>query len=277
MDRDGLDRDGLARFFLAETPTGSPPRLAPGESAQVRARRLAPGDDLIGLDGSGGAWLLRVVRTGPGELELETVEPLPPEPPPGAEGAPLPWIEVAVAWPRNLRAEELFGRLVQLGAAAITPLRTQRSGPPATSETEHFGRERRERLHRERLHRIAREACKESDLRWLPELNAPLLPQELALARPGTTLAALEPRAGRSIEGMPLDTWARSITPSAEGLGTKKHPIVLAVGPVDGFTEEERTAFRTRGATSVRVAPHVLRIETAAEAALAVVAATMMR
>ena len=204
---------------------------------------------------------MRVVTADREDLGLETLERLPPGPPPGEEGAPLPWIEVAVAWPRKARAEEMLGRLVQLGAAAISPLKTEQTGPQTAPDPDD-----------ERLARIAREACKQSERSWLPVLHPPLLPQELALARPGTTLAVLEPR-----QGMSLDTWARSITPSPLGVGTRKRPIVLAVGPEGGFTEDERAAFRMRGATSVKAAPHVLRIETAAEAALAVVVATMMR
>jgi 16S rRNA U1498 N3-methylase RsmE len=45
------------------------------------------------------------------------------EPPPGSEGAPLPWIEIALAWPKGNRFEEMLDRLTQLGAAAIADLR----------------------------------------------------------------------------------------------------------------------------------------------------------
>ena len=64
--------------------------------------------------------------------------------------------------------------------------------------------------------------------------------------------------------------------PSPAGLGSEARPVVLVVGPEGGFTAEERDAFLREGATAARVAPHVLRIETAAEAALAVAGAVLM-
>jgi 16S rRNA (uracil1498-N3)-methyltransferase len=44
---------------------------------------------------------------------------------------------------------------------------------------------------------------------------------------------------------------------------------VLVVGPEGGWTEAELVAFEAAGARPVRIGPHVLRVETAAEAALA--------
>ncbi len=244
------------RFFLESPPDGGPPRLLESELLHaLQVLRMRPGDPCVGLDGRGRAWPLRVAAAGRRELGLEVTGPVETEPEPGAADAPLPWIEVAVAWPRKNRAEEMLGRLVQLGAAAVTPLVARQSGPqPAPDPSE------------ARWGRILREACKQCRRHWLPVLNDPLGPLELLLARPGSAVALLEPSVGMS-----LDTWARSLKPSPEGLGTRAHPIVLAVGPEGGFSEEEREGFHLKGATSVRVGPHVLRIETAAEAALAVV------
>jgi 16S rRNA (uracil1498-N3)-methyltransferase len=257
------------RFFLAEPPGSGPPRLDPAEALHaLRVLRLAPGDALIGLDGRGSAWPLRVVAATRRDLGLEVTGPAAREPEPGEPGAPLPFLEVAVAFPRRPRAEEMVRRLTQLGVARITPLAARQSGPQGAPE----GGD-------ERWLRLLQDACKQCGRAWLPELAAPKSILELALARAGEGLALLDPH-----QGMSLDTWARSLAPESLGalggeraLGTRARPIVLAIGPEGGFSAEERATFHTRGATSVRVSPHVLRIETAAEAALAIVAVTWMR
>jgi len=51
----------------------------------------------------------------------------------------------------------------------------------------------------------------------------------------------------------------------------------VAIGPEGGFTEGELALARAGGATFARVATRVLRIETAAEAAAAIVGEVMGR
>ena len=250
------------RFFLAEPPGKHPPRLLEGEALHaLRVLRIRPGDPCIGIDGRGNSWPLRVVAAGRRDLGFEVTGPPEVEPEAGEPGAPLPFIDVAVAFPRRPRAEEMCRRLTQLGAARITPLLARQTGPQGGPEQGEA-----------RWARLFQDACKQSRRAWLPELAEACSPLALSLARPGEGLALLEPG-----HGMSLDTWARSLVPSPEGLGTRRRPITLAIGPEGGFAEDERTALLGRGATAVRVSPHVLRIETAAEAALAIAAGTWMR
>ena len=250
------------RFFLEAAPTEGPPRLAEGEAIHaIKVLRMRPGDACVGLDGRGHAWPMRVIAASRRDLGLEVTGPVESEPEPGCGGAALPWIELAVAWPRRARAEEMLRRLTQLGAARLTPLIARQKGPQNPPDPAD-----------PRWDRCIRDACKQSRRTWLPELGIGLSPLELALARPGATMALLDPETGMS-----LDTWARSLVPRENELGTRLRPIVLVVGPEGGFDAEERDALHKRGATNTRVAPHVLRVETAAEAAMAVVGTTWMR
>jgi 16S rRNA (uracil1498-N3)-methyltransferase len=244
------------RFFLATPHRAAAPRLLAGEAQHaLRVLRLGPGDPLLGLDGEGGLWPLRIARAERDELELAPAGEPERDPAPGEPGAPLPWIELAVSWPRKGRAEEMLSALVQLGAAAITPLDARwRGNAPAPRAPD------------ERWLRIAREACKQCERTWLPELSEAKAPSRLLEERAGAAIAVLDAR-----QGMSFDTWARSIVPGhTAGIGTRERPILLAVGPEGGFTPEERELFLLRGATFVSLAPHVLRVETAAVAALAV-------
>jgi len=244
-------------FFLARTPHEGAPALLESEVEHaLRVLRLGEGDACLGLDGRGHRWPLRIQSIRGGDVSL-AVEGLPEiEPEPGQEGALLPWIEVAVAWPKKPRAEVMIGSLVQLGVARITPLEARYRGPepiPARPP--------------ERWHKLVRSACKQSGRTWLPELGSPLTPQELIAERDEveSSAAFLDPRAGMS-----LDTWLRSLLLHPLGLGTRERPIVLILGPEGGLTGEERTALYDAGTTATRLGPHVLRIETAALSAMAV-------
>ena len=174
---------------------------------------------------------------------------------PGEPGAPLPWIELAVSWPRKGRAEEMLSALVQLGAAAITPLDARwRGNAPAP------------RVPDERWLRIGREACKQCERTWLPEISEAKAPGRLLEERGGAAIAVLDAR-----QGMSFDTWARSIVPGhAGGIGTRERPILLAVGPEGGFTPKEAAAIRVApNSKAISLGPRILRAETAALAAIA--------
>jgi len=245
-------------FFLADDSRTGQRRLRPeDEQHAVRVLRLGVGDPLLGLDGRGGRQPLRVRGLQRSRVQLEEAGPLEVVPGPGEAEAPLPWVEVAVAWPRRNRVEGMLDRLVQLGAAAIRPLAARQRGPGEAPEEAS-----------PRLQRVAREACKQSGRAWLPVLEHTLTPEELARQlRPGSALAVLDPRAGLS-----FDTWLRSLRPAPIGVGTRVSPIVLVIGPEGGLAEEESEALLDRGASSTWLGPHVLRVETAAEAAMAVAA-----
>ncbi len=229
------------------------------ELEHVRVLRMSPGDHCLGFDGRGGRWPLRIEAIAGRSIRVAAEGPPEFEPEPGSPGASLPWIEVAVAWPRRNRAEPMLGSLVQLGAAAILPLDARFRGPePCPAHPP------------ERWEKLAREACKQCGRAWLPEL-APAATIE-DLARRAGALAVLDP-----LGGMSFDTWLRSLLPAPLSIGSKRRPLVIAIGPEGGFAPEERSLMLERGASPVRLGPHVLRVETAAVAAMAVAATVLGR
>ena len=252
-----LDLRATRLFFLDTTPDEGRPRLAPeDERHAVRVLRLSPGDELTGTDGRGRAWPLRVSAAGRGGLELEVAGALRVVPAPGEEQAGLPWVEVAVALPRGGRTEEMLDRLVQLGIAALTPLVSERVQGPLREVSP---------MRLERLARTAREACKQCKRLWLPEIREPLRTTQLPDVRQGAWLAVLDPAAALDV----LE-WSRGlVADDGAAIGTRERPLVVVVGPEGGLTEDERAGLRERGACEVRLGPHLLRIETAAEAAVA--------
>ncbi len=238
------------RRFLVAGPSaasqpGDPVELAPGEAQHaLRVLRMGPGDRALGLDGAGGRYPLEVRAVTGRNLEVALWAPRTQEPAPGAPGARLPRIELGIAWPKKPRAEALVDRLVQLGAARIAPLTGARSAPGAGVGG------------RARLERVAAEALKQSAGSWLPELpDLVTLEAELERELDGPTYL-LDPDAPTSAAAALLETPTAAL-------------VRFLIGPEGGFEPEERDRALAAGARPVWIAPRILRIETAAEAACA--------
>lgn len=149
---------------------------------------------------------------------------------------PAPPITVGFAVLKGDRPEWVVQKLTELGVDRIVPL--------ATARTVVRWDEARADRHVERLRRVAREAAMQSRRAWLPEV-AELTGFADAAAWPGAALA--------ESGGAPLSL---------------ARPVVL-VGPEGGWAPEELD----RGLPTVDLGPTVLRAETAAMAAAAVLAA----
>lgn len=242
------------RFFLARTPLEGRPLLLERELEHARkVLRLRTGDRLIGLDGRGREFPLRVERLAGKELELAADGECVAEPQAGSPGASTRWVELALPLARGERSEALVESATQLGASAIQWILSERT-PPRSREPSSA------RL--SRLERIAAEAAKQARRAWLPELRAPLaLEALLESAHRRLVLLDPSPRAPRLAE----------VLGALEGeLGTRARPLVLVAGPEGGFTPAEEQRLLAAAARPARLAPFVLRIETAAAAALAI-------
>jgi 16S rRNA (uracil1498-N3)-methyltransferase len=138
-----------------------------------------------------------------------------------------PEIGVGFAVAKGDRPELVVQKLTELGVDLIQPLATDRG-------VVRWDGERADR-HHERLVRVAREAAMQCRRASLPEV-APLAPFARIAARPGVAMATL---------GGQRPTLA--------------HPFVL-VGPEGGWSDGELS----RALPQVGLAPYVLRSETAA-------------
>lgn len=149
----------------------------------------------------------------------------------------LDGVRLVVAPPKGSRWEDMVRAVTELGVGAIAPLQCARGNPPPKLD---------------RARRVAREACKQSRRSHLPRIEqAVAIPDMTAL---GAAVMVLDP-AG--------EAWP----------ATAREPLHLLVGPEGGLTTEERQDLLAHGARPVRLGEHILRIETAAVAACAAVAA----
>ena len=141
----------------------------------------------------------------------------------------------------------IIEKAVELGVARIEPLAARRSVVRLSGE-----RAEKRHLHWEGVIVAASEQCGRNRLATL----APVAEFGRWIATPSPApRILLSPRATTS-----LAAWASSGGPQA---------LTLMVGPEGGFTREEEDAAIAAGAIALSVGPRVLRTETAALAAVA--------
>ena len=173
---------------------------------------------------------------------------------------------------RGRRAEELVGRLVQLGAARLVPVRFERASAEARGAGE--GR-------RTRLERIALEALKQSGRAWPLEIGQEQGLEGLLTGAAGAAGAVGSAEAERLVldpaAPLRLSAWLAARRARSPCAWTRAAPLCVVVGPEGGLTAEEGARLGASGATPVALGPYVLRIETAAEAAVAVLAEALHR
>jgi len=155
---------------------------------------------------------------------------------------------VAVAVPRAATFDLLVRYATELGMEALVPLRTARGVVRIEGESR-----------RGRWERIAAEAAKQCGRATRLRIPAPCGLEEFCRSDagrwPGRLVAVPE-------AGVPL----------ARAIGEVPGPIVVAIGPEGGFTDAERTAAEVGGFVPVRLTETILRVDTAAVAAMALLA-----
>jgi 16S rRNA (uracil1498-N3)-methyltransferase len=153
---------------------------------------------------------------------------------------PTPVVTIAFALTKGERPELAVQKLTELGVDRIVPFTATRSVVRWD--------DRRAAEHVDRFRRVAREAAMQCRRAWLPVVDD-LTTFAGATALPGAAIAEGE-----------------------GGPPTLDHPTVL-VGPEGGWTDEELAC----GLQAVALGPHVLRAETAAIVAGALLAALRAR
>jgi 16S rRNA (uracil1498-N3)-methyltransferase len=200
-----------------------------------RVRRLRGGELVTIADGHGTWRPYTVTATRPGAVDLH------------ASGEPVveprlePALVVAFALTKAGKPDLTVQKLTEIGVDRVVPLQSSRSIPQ-------WGTDRAGGAV-DRLRRIAVEAAAQSRRARLPEIEAPRPLGDLR-GRPGLVVA--DP-AGDDVGAVP---------PPPAGEWT------LVVGPEGGLDPAEQDALD--GAARLRIAPHVLRAETAAIAGAAV-------
>lgn len=198
----------------------------------LRVKRLRPGELLGLLDGAGAIAEATIERVDPARRDTAIeVRILSVEHRPPTR----PALHVFAPAPKGGALEHMIDQLSQAGAASWVPLRTEFS--------------EREPRSLDRLRRVAVESAKQCGRAHLLQIRPPLDLDD-ALAGPEPIIVA-------------------------DADGEKPHPpdadeIRLLVGPEGGWSNAERAKIAESRARLVRFGPHVMRIETAAVVAVAI-------
>ncbi|MEO8674778.1 MAG: 16S rRNA (uracil(1498)-N(3))-methyltransferase [Casimicrobiaceae bacterium] len=208
----------------------------------VRVVRLAVGDTLTLFDGAGGeyaATLLHVERKDVG-VRIDSFDAVERE-------SPLS-VTLAQAIAANDAMDYAVRKAVELGVTALQPLVTERSAPLPSGE----------RGDKRLAHwkGIAVAACEQCGRNRIPLVSPPAPWKEWLASWKGAGVV-LVPGSASSLAALPRPT----------------PPVALAIGPEGGFTDREIGAARAAGWHAVSFGPRVLRTETAAAAALALMQA----
>jgi 16S rRNA (uracil1498-N3)-methyltransferase len=225
---------------LATRPVSGIAVLDPQEAHHARrVLRLRDGDLVEVFDGRGTIGRGRIeCKPNIVQVHIAQTESQPP---------PTPLLEIAAAVPKGPRADHMVEQLSQLGVDRLILLRTQFTVvDPRPGKLDRF-------------RRAAVESAKQSGRAHVMSVDAPMALAEV-LGRPYDLRLIADvhagPHAAAPADVLPTLSSARS--------------LLVLIGPEGGWTAQELTIAEQHGCVRWSLGPHVMRIETAAVAAAAI-------
>ena len=251
------------RFFLEEQLPGAGVREAvqlPLSAADVHhavsVLRVRPGEELDVVEPGGLVWHVRVAAAGLDALSATLLGPI------ASTCSDLGFVTLVFGISKGSKNDDIVEGAVEVGAARILPVITARSivKLDADKVAERGARWRR----------VALAAAKQSKRVSVPEVSDPasfevILPE---LAGYDLVIVAWE-ESGVSARGV-RDAVAHVLAAATPPADAVIH-VAVVVGPEGGFTAEEIAALETIGAVPVTLGATILRAETAAVVATALV------
>ena len=212
----------------------------------VNVLRLAPGDSILAFNGRDGEWRTSLTDRGRRSYALVVEAQVRPQ-------TPRPDIYYLFAPLKHGRLDYMVQKAVEMGVGLLCPVLTQH-----TQVT---------RLNLQRMEANAIEAAEQCGILSLPQIDEPVPLGALVEAWP-----SVEP--GRRI--LFCDEGQAGADPVAILRAQREASYAVLVGPEGGFSVEERRELRARPfVTALPLGPRILRADTAAVAALALVQATV--
>jgi len=209
----------------------------------VNVLRMAEGAELLAFNGRDGEWLARLEAKSKKGATLRLVEQTRPQP-------PQPDLHYCFAPLKQGRLDYLVQKAVEMGAGVLQPVITQhtqvgKAGP-------------------DRLAANITEAAEQCGVLAVPELR-PAQKLDRLLAGWDST---------RRLIFCDEDASTHNPLPALQAI--TERTIGLLIGPEGGFSDDERRQLRALPfVTAIPLGPRILRADTAAVAALALVQATL--
>jgi 16S rRNA (uracil1498-N3)-methyltransferase len=202
--------------------------------------RMNPGDKAVVFNGHGAEATVEIAAITRKSVTLRKLLQ--------AKSAPIACeITLAQAVPKGKNMDLIVQKAVELGAAAICPLLSERT--VVQVEEEDAGRKQ------QKWQAVAIEAAKQCGQNWLPKVHLPRSPKEFfsqPVRHDLMLIASLQP------DAMHLKKLL------AENSDKKPKSVLVLVGPEGDFTPAEIGLARSHGCRPITLGPIVLRTETAA-------------
>ena len=227
-------RDGLSAGATVVADRGQANYL-------LNVLRRKSGDEILLFNGRDGEWRARIDATGRRGCVVEAVEQMRAQ-------VPAPDLHYLFAPLKHARLDYLVQKAVEMGVGRLRPVFTRHT--------------QASRVNVERMEANAIEAAEQCGILAIPAIDAPL---------PLDTILGDWPAERRLIF---CDEGAPAVAPAAVLGELAAGPAALLVGPEGGFAPEEReTLRRLPYVVPLSLGPRILRADTAAVAALALVQA----
>jgi len=233
----------LPRFHLPTSEWREPHLTLTGDEAQhcSRVMRKQPGDTIEIFDGAGRVAVCEITHVSKSEVQVKITTETLMEPFQTA-------IHLLPALTKAEPFEWLLEKVVELGAASIQPVITERTIIHLdAAQTE-------KKLAKWRRHMI--ESAKQCHTPFVPELKDPIaFAASLKLAADFKLIPALSEHSRTLKQALP---------------SSKPSSVAVLIGPEGDFTTEEEAQAFSAGFLPITLGPLVLRAETAAIATLAI-------
>jgi len=205
--------------------------------------RLSNGAAIGVFNGRDGEWLAYLARRGKGGVGLDTIRLIRAQTPTGD-------LQLLFAPLKHARLDYMVQKAVEMGVSCLVPVTTRYTQVA--------------RLNLDRMRANAIEAAEQCNILSLPEIR-PLttLDDALRAIEPARLLIYCDEKAPR---GNPLDALQ----------GACRGPLAVLIGPEGGFAQQERNQVLMQSkVVRLSLGPRVMRADTAAVAALALVQACL--
>jgi 16S rRNA (uracil1498-N3)-methyltransferase len=212
--------------------------------------RLAAGDRVLAFNGTDGEWHCTFAPVGK-KSALTVEHQVRPQSSPGD-------LHYLFAPLKRARLDYMVQKAVEMGVSRLQPVMSRHT--------------QAERINLERMRANAIEAAEQCGILSLPEIMPPLpLERAIAALEPERHLVFCDEDAPA---GDPVAALARDLAGESGAPATRRRPLAVLIGPEGGFDDTERAFLVRRPHTSrIALGPRILRADTAAVAALAIVQA----
>lgn len=204
--------------------------------------RMAEGAEVLAFNGRDGEWLARIAAVSKKKLALTAIEQTRPQP-------PQPDLWFCFAPLKVGRMDYVIQKAVEMGAGLLQPVLTQHT---------------QGKIGLDKMRANAIEAAEQCGVLSVPDVREPVRLDRLLGAWDGE----------RRLIFCDEDASTNNPLPALRGIADPK--LALLVGPEGGFSDVERNMLRALPfVTAIPLGPRILRADTAAVAALALIQATV--